>query len=118
VTARAELRCHVCDAVAAVVERRGRQVVVTGFLGSTWLSTSTVRHKVSRRDLDRAIAAADVDVLYGLNPELVPAWCPTCAASYCQKHWRLEVAGADDHPGWYEATYGTCPEGHRRVLDD
>jgi len=28
------------------------------------------------------------------------------------------MVGADDHPGWYDATYGTCPQGHRRKLDD
>jgi hypothetical protein len=115
VNRRAEFRCGLCEAVAVVVERRRNQVVVTGFLGSTWLAAAGSPRKVS---LDRAVADADAVALYDLNPEFVPAWCPTCSASYCQGHWRLEVAGADDHPGWYEATYGTCPKGHRRKLDD
>ena len=113
-----EFRCRLCDSVAAIVEHRGKQVVVTGFLGNTWLLATDTRRPVTPKDLDRAVEAGDAGTLYGLNPEFVPAWCPRCGASYCQGHWRLEVAGADDHPGWYEATYGTCPEGHRRKLDD
>ncbi len=100
------------------MELRGKQVVVTGFLGNTWLLASNARRPVTSKGLDRAVEAADASALYDVDPEFVPAWCPPCAGSYCQAHWRLEVAGADDHPGWYEATYGTCPEGHRRKLDD
>ena len=109
---RAEFRCRTCDAVAVVVRRQGDGVALAGFLGSTWLRVDRIK------DAERAIRAADAAALHGLHPELQPAWCPSCGASYCQAHWQRIVAGADDHPGWYEATYGTCPEGHRRTLDD
>lgn len=103
--------------MAAVVARSDGGVNVTGFLGSTWLTAAGL-DKAQRRELDLAIDAADPGRLHRIDSEFAPCWCPTCEASYCQAHWRTEVQGADDHPGWYEATYGTCPEGHRRKLDD
>ena len=110
----AEFACRVCGAVAVVVSRHDDGVTTSGFLGRTWLRVD----RGKRREVDRAIRAADAAALHRLHPEFQPAWCPDCGASYCTAHWRRVVAGADDHPGWYEATYGTCPDGHRRVLDD
>ena len=107
-----------CDAVAIVVSRQDGGITVTGFLGTTWLAASTARAGVSRRDIDRAIRAGDAAALHRMNPEFAAAWCPECGACYCRPHWVAVAAGADDHPGWYDATHGTCPEGHRRVLDD
>ena len=103
-----------CDSVAVVVSRRGEGVAVEGFLGTAWIASP----RAVRSELDKAIQGGDAEALHRLNPEFAPAWCPTCRRSYCRKHWRTEVAGADDHPGWYDATYGTCPGGHRRKLDD
>jgi hypothetical protein len=96
-----------------VVRRHGNGVTVDGFLGSTWLEV-----RWSHRQLDRAIRAGDAAALHSRNPEYAPAWCPTCRASYCRRHWQTDMTVADDHPGWYDATYGTCPEGHTRKLDD
>ena len=101
-----------------VVSRQGERVVVEGFRGTCWLTAAGLHGTVRRSALDRALSTGDADALYRMNPEFVPAWCPTCGASYCQVHWDLEMVVADDHPGWYEATYGTCPEGHRRKIDD
>jgi len=40
-------------------------------------------------------------------PVLVPAM-----AAYCRSHWNTETTFDD---GFYDATYGTCPRGHRRM---
>ncbi|MGH9226248.1 MAG: hypothetical protein ACRD2W_21225 [Acidimicrobiales bacterium] len=114
----AEFRCRTCDGVAVVVSSQDGGVATSGFLGTTWLRLERGTTAIRPADVDRAIAAADAVALHGLHPEFQPAWCPGCGASYCRAHWQLDVAGADDHPGWYEATYGTCPDGHRRKLDD
>jgi hypothetical protein len=52
--------------------------------------------------------------------ELVPdegvdGYCPECDRIYCGEHYRLEETFDE---GFYDCTYGTCPEGHRRMLDD
>ena len=45
----------------------------------------------------------------------VDAYCPNCDRAYCKDHWDLEEEWDE---GFYDCTYGTCPEGHRRLLDD
>ncbi|MBD3237808.1 MAG: hypothetical protein GF330_13985 [Candidatus Eisenbacteria bacterium] len=44
------------------------------------------------------------------------AYCPKCDRVYCAEHWKLEDIWEDGW--WYDCTYGTCPEGHRRMVDD
>ncbi len=36
-------------------------------------------------------------------------YCPDCGASYCKDHWQQQVEFDD---GFYDCTYGTCPQGH------
>ena len=43
------------------------------------------------------------------------AYCPECDKVYCDDHVRKEIEWDD---GFYDCTYGTCPEGHRRIIDD
>ena len=64
------------------------------------------------------LARRDVHALYALNEEWASFYCPTCDRSYCRAHWRFDVRYDDDFPGWYDCTYGVCPEGHRRLVDD
>lgn len=62
-----------------------------------------------------ALAGPDAALLYAIDPELAPFWCPSCGASYCADHYRSWVTFDE---GFYDATYGVCPEGHERMLDD
>jgi len=66
-------------------------------------------------DVAAALARADAASLYAIDPELAPFWCPACAAAYCADHYR---AWATFDDGFYDATYGECPRGHERMLDD
>lgn len=89
-------------------------VTVTGVAGAmtVWLSPS---------DVPRAEAAlhGGARALYEYNSEWASFYCPQCAGAYCREHWRLEMQFDDDGlPGWYDCTYGTCPVGHRRIVDD
>lgn len=43
------------------------------------------------------------------------AYCPECDKTYCREHFN-PVEEYDD--GFYDCTYGTCPSGHRRMIDD
>lgn len=43
------------------------------------------------------------------------AYCPKCDKIYCKKHYHVTVEWDD---GYYDCSYGTCPEGHRRIIDD
>lgn len=50
--------------------------------------------------------------------EGMDAYCPDCGMIYCKDHWVMEVKYDEDFPGFYDCTYGTCPRGHRRMIDD
>jgi len=67
------------------------------------------------RALLAAIRGADGAALFKMDPELAPFWCPECEGAYCRTHWNKQT-NFDD--GFYDTTYGTCPRGHRRMLDD
>ena len=55
----------------------------------------------------------DLDVYEGLD-----AYCPECDKVYCADHMKMEVVMDEDDPAFYDCTYGTCPKGHRRMIDD
>ena len=62
-----------------------------------------------------AIDNSDARALYLLNEEYVSFYCPRCDCSYCKEHWKIRVLFDD---GFYDATYGECPAGHERRMDD
>jgi len=47
--------------------------------------------------------------------EGIDAYCPECDKIYCWEHYNARVEYDD---GFYDCTYGECPEGHRRMIDD
>ena len=47
--------------------------------------------------------------------EGLDAYCPKCDKIYCWEHFNAEEVFDD---GFYDCTYGTCPEGHKRMIDD
>lgn len=47
--------------------------------------------------------------------EITPFYCPDCGLNYCSKDWDTFVL-LDE--GFYDCTIGTCPKGHRHMLDD
>ncbi len=48
--------------------------------------------------------------------EGIDAYCPDCDKIYCRSHYNPIEERGDD--GWYYCTYGTCPEGHKRMILD
>ena len=115
-------RCDVCgdDAGQVVLQFfRGYDdvtVVVDGLIGqmTTWLSPPKIA------PVETALAGGTPLALYELDREWASFYCPDCKKSYCRKHWDTEVVYDDDPEmrGWYDCTYGTCPAGHRRMVDD
>ena len=43
------------------------------------------------------------------------AYCPDCDKIYCRKHYNVNVIWDD---GYYDYSEGTCPKGHKRIIDD
>ncbi|MFX1304573.1 MAG: hypothetical protein ACFE9X_14550 [Promethearchaeota archaeon] len=47
--------------------------------------------------------------------EGVDAYCPECDKIYCWEHYNAKEEYDD---GFYDCTYGECPNGHKRMIDD
>ncbi|MFX1426479.1 MAG: hypothetical protein ACFFBE_08500 [Promethearchaeota archaeon] len=47
--------------------------------------------------------------------EGIDAYCPKCDKIYCWEHYNA-IEEYDD--GFYDCTYGVCPKGHKRMIDD
>ena len=65
-----------------------------------------------------ALADGDPRALYAVDKLWVPFYCPACDRCYCLDHWKVEAVFDSDFAGWYDCSYGTCPAGHRRIIDD
>ncbi|MCL4870079.1 MAG: hypothetical protein KJ063_14030 [Anaerolineae bacterium] len=68
--------------------------------------------------LQTALNQQDSGAIYRLNSLWLPSYCPQCQTHYCQSHWTLIPTFDDDFPGWYDCTYGYCPDQHKRIVDD
>ena len=66
--------------------------------------------------VEAALRDGSIAALRAINPEYANFWCSLCAAVYCGVHWKPIETVFDE--GFYDATYGTCPRGHRVMLDD
>ena len=67
-------------------------------------------------ELQVALRDGSAEALAALDPEYAHFWCPKCSATYCREHWYPIDPTMDE--GFYDATYGTCPQGHMVILDD
>ncbi|UCC19243.1 MAG: hypothetical protein JSV62_14245 [Promethearchaeota archaeon] len=47
--------------------------------------------------------------------EGLDAFCPECNKIYCWEHYD---AREEYDEGFYDCTYGICPNGHKRIIDD
>lgn len=108
-----EFRCWACGGPAATVEiAAGDELRVESFLGRLSVpggATPAVR---------AAASAGDAAALRAADPAAFGFVCPDCRACYCGRHWVKQAQFDPDFPGWYDCTYGTCPAGHRHLLDD
>lgn len=119
-----------CDRVAATVEvvPAGRpyadrrhdliHTVLPGAPGTLRISGFLPWTNVSMPVADLAAAAGAVRDLDGgalrrLDRDLAPFYCRHCDRSYCGDHWRLRPSFDVGFDYWS----GTCPEGHRHVID-
>jgi hypothetical protein len=127
----ASFRCAACGEAAGVVKvvRTGTSVdmgppaglqssahdglVVDYFLGTTWLAASAAALDAVQAIIDGG--NADPVSLRQLNWELAPFYCPDCELNYCRDDWSTQVLTDD---GFYDCTIGTCPNGHRHMVDD
>jgi hypothetical protein len=121
-----ELRCSVCNEIAATFTKTGEDIIYVGVLG---------KHLRSKRALETEDLAAierfmgepgwlevkadDVTPAYTIGDAPTfsfDAYCPTCDRLYCKNHMTTHASA---HAGYGEWIIATCPAGHaRKVYDD
>jgi hypothetical protein len=123
----ATFRCRRCDEVAATVHLVPPAAAVPGATESygaqTWRlaiaggpNPMTVYPVRDPPTLAAILDRADLEALAAVDGEYANFRCPACRLAYCRNHWSDVKAQFDE--GFYDATYATCPEGHRVMIDD
>jgi hypothetical protein len=129
--AAASFRCGACGEVAAVVKavpagepadmgpplglqrQRHDGIVLDYFLGTAWKLADAATFADVREILSGQ--APDPAALRRIDWELAPFYCPECGQNYCRADWHTEVIAGE---GFYDHTMGTCPGGHKHMIDD
>ncbi|MFX0142218.1 MAG: hypothetical protein ACFFDN_51745, partial [Candidatus Hodarchaeota archaeon] len=115
-----QLPCSVCGKIAFAIKigttqfDKEEKLVYTGI---THQSTISLEHAETIFDLleKEKIGEFHTFMKNHRRYEGMDAYCPKCEKIYCWDHYNA-VEEFDD--GFYDCTYGTCPNGHRRIIDD
>jgi hypothetical protein len=88
-------------------------VLISGFGGEGWQAAPS---HYSFLQAHTAIfkLPPSAKALFEVNPDWAPFFCVKCGKSYCWEHWK-RLLEYDD--GFFDCVTGTCPEGHRKILD-
>ncbi len=117
--AEASFYCKICSKLAGKVKlirgETGISLESGGFSGSM---TVRIVNKKEVEEYLRALKLHDAKSLYAIDFETVPFYCPACDGFYCSLHYNTMVVWDRDEPIYYDCTIGTCPEGHKRMLQD
>ncbi|MGY5879487.1 MAG: hypothetical protein RTV31_04505 [Candidatus Thorarchaeota archaeon] len=109
------LSCAVCGKVAVVILLNEDKFVYSGIMIETYIDKGLAKE---------VFRLLDMKNLKGLHSyykrtiqleEGMDAYCPECDSIYCSEHYATEEEWDE---GFYDCTYGTCPQGHRRIIHD
>ncbi len=114
------LPCSVCGKVSVIIHigvpvySKDLRLVYEGITHSTGYDLQDAK------DVFALLSAGNLKELHQLFKdrlvyEGIDAYCPECDKIYCRDHYNA-VENYDD--GFYDDTDGTCPQGHRRMIDD
>ena len=115
------LPCSVCGQSAIRFYRAGaEEKILEGFICAGITRSFGLIPEYEKRVLEwlaggdlgsvHKYLARDLDIDGGLD-----AYCPECDRIYCRSHYNVLVQWDE---GFYDCSYGTCPQGHRRLVDD
>ena len=119
--------CSICGEIAfsikIVVEENGKNYVqFRGFMGAhTKFEKASIIKGVAETTFSLLDKGNLRDLAYYYSQlrfmrEGLYAYCKECGKIYCGKHWETKMVFESD--GWYDCTYGICPKGHRKMVDD
>ena len=126
-TMEAVFTCSVCGKVAANVtlipgsvtnpsamlsERAAGTLMIAGFMGGTGEAVEAEEFM----PVKEALLETNAQKLYAIRNLWAPFYCPQCQSVYCLNHWKTRAVFEEG--GWYDCSYGVCPQGHERKVDD
>ncbi|MFW9828923.1 MAG: hypothetical protein ACFFEY_15140 [Candidatus Thorarchaeota archaeon] len=115
-----QLPCSVCGKIAVIFK--------IGFGRFDKKESLVFRGITHERSLSIELAETLFNILQKKNLSLIhqfmkkyhsfeglDAYCPECDRIYCWEHYDAREEYDD---GFYDCTYGICPRGHKRMIDD
>ena len=116
-----KLPCSVCGLSAVRFYRAGpEEKILEGLICAGITRSFGLNPEYEKRVLEWLAAGdlgsihkfleKDLDVDGGLD-----AYCPECDRVYCYFHYNVQREWDE---GFYDCAHGTCPQGHRRLVDD
>jgi hypothetical protein len=115
-----ELLCQVCGKVSMAF-KIGEILGDVGFIYSGITKQTRLKEdkkeeilELLRKDDIAAVHKIFMDMGWSTEDGL-DGYCPKCDKVYCRDHIHTQVVWDD---GFYDYTYGTCPMGHKRIIDD
>ncbi len=101
------------DPIFEIIVRESDWLVITGFAGTLGKALD------SRATAVRiALQHSSAKQLYDIHFPWAPFYCSECNESYCWNCWQSRVVMDEENPDWYDCTYGRCPKGHEKKIDD
>ncbi|MBD3255042.1 MAG: hypothetical protein GF383_08105 [Candidatus Lokiarchaeota archaeon] len=115
-----QLTCSICGEISVIFTigkgtlDKDEKLIFNGITHSTSLGKELAEElfmTLKTKDLSKV---HDFMKKYHSN-EGLDAYCPECDKVYCWEHYNAEEVF---DIGFYDCTYGICPKGHRRIIDD
>jgi hypothetical protein len=110
-----DLACAACCKNAVTFREEKSGVLANGISKVTpvihWQG-KTAQHLIEL--LEQGSARAVLDYLSAPGRLGCPAYCPECKRVYCREHYSVEEIWSGS---WHEASYATCPLGHKREFE-
>jgi len=118
-----ELPCSVCGKIAVRVSVKADKMLTSGKPGLIYegitcgkdIGIDNAKQLFDNFDHDDLASAHKMALKNTWLDEGIDAYCPQCDRIYCHEHYNV-VDIFDD--GFYDYAEGTCPKGHRRMIDD
>ena len=116
----ATFHCALCNNLAGTIEvlpaahpqalSNSPTISIKDFIGTEHVAISG-----DPAQLEAALRNSDAAALYKVERLWAPFYCAQCARVYCRNHWKvLPVYDGD----FFDCSYGYCPEGHKRLIED
>jgi hypothetical protein len=80
-----------------------------------FLGVTTGKASAALADLVSGLDELDPLILSRVDQELAAFCCTGCQRNYCATCWSTWI---DFDEGFYDCTWGRCPQGHEQMLDD